>query len=75
VVSTDEAFIKTYTLTELKENIKDAYILMTMDDVPPQHAKLIPLEKQTHRKPGIAKGRVTKEFFEPLPDEELRLWE
>jgi len=39
------------------------------------YAKLIPLEKQTHRKPGIAKGRVTKAFFEPLPEEELRLWE
>ena len=25
------------TLKELEENIKDAYILMTMDDVPPQH--------------------------------------
>ena len=25
------------TLKELEENMKDAYILMTMDDVPPQH--------------------------------------
>jgi predicted RNase H-like HicB family nuclease len=25
------------TLDELEENIKDAYILMTMDDVPEQH--------------------------------------
>ena len=39
------------------------------------YAKLVPLEKQKHRKPGIAKGRVTKAFFEPLPDEELQLWE
>ncbi len=25
------------TLEELEENIKDAYLLMTMDDVPEQH--------------------------------------
>jgi len=25
------------TLEELEENMKEAYMLMTMDDVPPQH--------------------------------------
>lgn len=25
------------TLEELEENVKDAYVLMTMDDVPEQH--------------------------------------
>lgn len=25
------------TLAELEENIKEAYMLMTMDDVPPKH--------------------------------------
>jgi predicted RNase H-like HicB family nuclease len=25
------------TLEELEENLKDAYLLMTLDDVPPEH--------------------------------------
>ena len=39
------------------------------------YAKLIPLEEQRERKPGIANGSVTKSFFEPLPEEELQCWE
>ncbi|MCG8553429.1 MAG: type II toxin-antitoxin system Phd/YefM family antitoxin [Desulfobacterales bacterium] len=39
------------------------------------YAKLIPLKKQTRRTPGIAKGRVTDAFFEPLPEDELQAWE
>ncbi len=39
------------------------------------YAKLVPLEPVTKRKPGIAKGAVTDAFFEPLPDEELNVWE
>ena len=37
--------------------------------------RLVPIEDQTARKPGLAKGRVTDAFFEPLPDEELAGWE
>jgi prevent-host-death family protein len=39
-------------------------------------ARLVPLE-QAPRKPGALKGRIklTKAFFEPLPEEDLRLWE
>jgi prevent-host-death family protein len=39
-------------------------------------ARLVPLER-TPRKPGALKGRfkLTKAFFEPLSEEELRLWE
>jgi antitoxin (DNA-binding transcriptional repressor) of toxin-antitoxin stability system len=37
-------------------------------------AKLVPLEEPGQRKPGLVKGRLTKEFFEPLPDEELEAW-
>jgi prevent-host-death family protein len=38
-------------------------------------ARLMPLESQRPRKPGTAKGRITGEFFEPLPPEELDAWE
>ncbi len=39
------------------------------------YARLVPLKKQAHRKPGIANGRVTDAFFDPLPDDELQAWE
>jgi prevent-host-death family protein len=39
------------------------------------YAKLVPLKPVKARKPGIAKGAVTKAFFEPLPEEELQAWE
>ena len=35
------------TLEELEENMKDAYILMTMDDVPVEH-KVKELTKKNH---------------------------
>ncbi len=39
------------------------------------YAKLVPLQPQTKRTPGIAKGKVTDAFFEALPEEELSQWE
>jgi len=39
------------------------------------YAKLVPIEPVTKRFPGIAIGHVTEDFFEPLPDEELKAWE
>ncbi|MGQ0657253.1 MAG: type II toxin-antitoxin system Phd/YefM family antitoxin [Chromatiales bacterium] len=38
------------------------------------YAKLVPIETTKERKPGLAKGRLTKAFFEPLPSEELEAW-
>lgn len=38
------------------------------------YAKLVPLDQHKERVPGIAKGRVTPAFFEPLPDAELKAW-
>jgi prevent-host-death family protein len=38
-------------------------------------ARLIPVEERVPRAPGIAKGKVTEAFFEPLPEEELEVWE
>jgi prevent-host-death family protein len=39
------------------------------------YAKLVPLASARERTPGLAKGAVTDSFFEPLPDEELTVWE
>ncbi len=39
------------------------------------YAKLVPIHPLHKRKPGIAKGKVTDAFFDPLPEEELRIWE
>ncbi len=37
-------------------------------------ARIVPLERRTPRKPGLAKGRVTQSFFDPLPNDELDQW-
>jgi prevent-host-death family protein len=40
-------------------------------------AKLVPIAKKPRRAPGLYAGQITigPEFFEPLPEAELRLWE
>lgn len=38
-------------------------------------ARLVPVAPREPRKPGLAKGRVTEAFFEPLPDDELAAWQ
>ena len=38
-------------------------------------ARLVPLEPRKERQPGLVKGRITDAFFEPLPEEELKVWE
>ncbi len=37
--------------------------------------RLVPVAEAARRKPGIAKGRVGKAFFEPLPEDELEAWQ
>ena len=40
------------------------------------YARLVPLSTTlAKRTPGGLKGVLTDAFFEPLPEEELRLWE
>ena len=39
------------------------------------YARLVSVLSGRKRCPGLAKGAVTDAFFEPLPEEELRLWE
>ena len=37
--------------------------------------RLLPVNERAPRVPGIAQGKVTEAFFEPLPEEELKAWE
>lgn len=37
--------------------------------------RLVPVDELAPRQPGIAKGRTTEAFFEPLPEQELAAWE
>lgn len=37
-------------------------------------ARLVPVGKKPQRIAGLAKGRVTNVFFDPLPPEELEAW-
>lgn len=37
--------------------------------------RLTPVEGRAPRQPGIAQGRLTEAFFEPLPERELAAWE
>jgi len=39
------------------------------------YARLIPLESLEKRAPGIARGALTSDFFDPLPADELARWE
>lgn len=39
------------------------------------YARIIPIKHAKQRVPGIAKGKVTEAFFEPLPEEDLSRWE
>ena len=38
-------------------------------------ARLVPMEREEPRKPGLVKGRLTDAFFEPLPADELEAWQ
>ncbi len=39
------------------------------------YAKLVPLSPVKERVPGIAKGAVSASFFDPLPEDEIEIWE
>lgn len=36
--------------------------------------RLVAMEDREPRRPGLAKGRLTDAFFEPLPEDELEAW-
>jgi prevent-host-death family protein len=37
--------------------------------------RLLPVKERVPRVPGIAQGKVTEAFFEPLSEDELKAWE
>lgn len=37
--------------------------------------RLVRVEDREPRRPGVARGRLTDAFFEPLPDDELEAWD
>ncbi|PTM39220.1 type II toxin-antitoxin system prevent-host-death family antitoxin [Bosea sp. 124] len=67
---------KTHLSRLLEEVEKGGEVVISRRDKP--IARLVPIEqKQPERKPGRMKGLIDigPEFFEPLPEEELRLCE
>jgi prevent-host-death family protein len=38
-------------------------------------ARLVPLEPPARRRLGFLQGSVNEEFFDPLPESELKAWE
>jgi len=38
-------------------------------------ARLVPIDHAVQRKPGLATGRVTDAFFEPLDQDDLAAWD
>lgn len=64
---------KTHLSRLLKRAHEGEEIILAKGGKP--YARLVPLEEGKPRVPGIAKGRLGKEFFEPLPEEELQAWE
>jgi len=76
--------MKTFTIHEAKTNLsrlieracEGEEIVIARGEEPV--ARLVPLtDVKGRRKPGSLKGKLHlgPEFFEPLPEEELRAWE
>ncbi|MFN3673821.1 MAG: type II toxin-antitoxin system Phd/YefM family antitoxin [Bosea sp. (in: a-proteobacteria)] len=73
-VTIDQA--KTHLSRLLDEVEKGGEVVISRRDKP--IARLVAIEqKRVERRPGRMKGLVTigPEFFEPLPEDELRLWD
>lgn len=51
----------------------DEEVIITENNQPV--ARLLSVEERSPRLPGLARGKVTDAFFEPLPEEELKAWE
>lgn len=61
-------------LSKILERVHDGEEIILAKAGKP-YAKLVPVNARKPRTPGIAEGKVGKEFFEPLPEEELSQWE
>lgn len=64
---------KTHLSRLLKRVHEGEEIILAKSGKP--YARLVPLEEGKPRVPGIVKGSLGKEFFDQLPEEELKAWE
>ncbi|TSA02552.1 MAG: type II toxin-antitoxin system Phd/YefM family antitoxin [Methylococcus sp.] len=72
VVNVHEA--KTHFSRLLEQAHSGQEILLAKAGKP--YARLMPLERDTaKRQPGRLQGRVTEAFFEPLPEDDLDVWD
>ena len=70
-VTIEEAQVKLLDLIHTLQPNEE--VIITENNQPV--ARLTPVEERVPRVPGIAQGKVTNAFFEPLPEEELKAWE
>lgn len=70
-VTIEEAQVKLLDLIRTLQPNEE--VIITENNQPV--ARLLPVEARLPRVPGIAQGKVTDAFFEPLPEEELKAWE
>ena len=60
-------------LSSLLERVKEGEEIILAKAGKP-YARLVPLDQNLPRVPGIVSGRLDDSFFEPLPEEELEAW-
>lgn len=61
-------------LSQLLDRVKSGdEVVLAKNGIP--FARLVPLETPRKRQLGFIKGTVSPAFFEPLPEEELAVWE
>ncbi len=71
VVNVHEA--KTHLSRLLDEVRAGDEIILAKNGTP--YARLVPIERVATRPMGFLKGHLPESFFDPLPDDELDLWD
>ncbi len=71
IVTIEEAQVKLSDLIHALQPHEEVVIIENNQPV----ARLTPLGEHGPRVPGIAQGKVTDAFFDPLPADELKAWE
>ena len=71
IVNVHEA--KTH-LSRLLERVRAGEEIVIAKNGAP-YARLVPIEPAQARTPGLLQGRIDEAFFDPLPEEELEVWE
>lgn len=65
---------KTHLSRLIAEALEGGEVIIARGKTPA--VKLVPVEAKPQRRPGSMKGKIAidERFFEPLPDDELALW-